>query len=203
MSATVDATIFSSYFGNCPVVKVEGRTFPVKTFYLEDIYEMLDYHLASDSSAAIKNTSTKMSKNARLRNIVKSSRGRQNLVQYGWDDDEVVDEEAINPHFDELLYQSYSVTTKNSLRKLNEDVIDFDLLEELIIYIDKTGEKGAILVFLPGMGDILSLINRLVLLEHFRGALSDWILPLHSSVSTSEQHKVFQVPPSGVRKVGN
>ena len=28
-----------------------------------------------------------------------------------------------------------------------------------------------------------------------------WLLPLHSSVSAGDQRKVFQVPPSGVRKV--
>lgn len=32
---------------------------------------------------------------------------------------------------------------------MNEEAIDLDLLEELIMHIDKTGEAGAILVFLP------------------------------------------------------
>jgi len=33
MSATLDADKFSSYFGDAPVLKVPGRTFPVETFY--------------------------------------------------------------------------------------------------------------------------------------------------------------------------
>ena len=31
MSATIDTTLFSEYFGNCPVLEVEGRTFPVES----------------------------------------------------------------------------------------------------------------------------------------------------------------------------
>lgn len=36
-----------------------------------------------------------------------------------------------------------------SQRKLNEDIIDYDLLEDLVCYIDETYPEGAILVFLP------------------------------------------------------
>lgn len=34
-------------------------------------------------------------------------------------------------------------------KRLNEDVIDFDLLEDLVCYVDETCSEGAILVFLP------------------------------------------------------
>lgn len=34
-------------------------------------------------------------------------------------------------------------------RKLNEEIIDYDLLEDLVCYIDETYPEGAILVFLP------------------------------------------------------
>lgn len=33
MSATVNCELFSQYFGNCPVVKVPGRLFPIKVEY--------------------------------------------------------------------------------------------------------------------------------------------------------------------------
>lgn len=36
MSATIDTTLFSSYFNDCPIVEVPGRTHPVKEHYLED-----------------------------------------------------------------------------------------------------------------------------------------------------------------------
>ncbi|KAL2634461.1 hypothetical protein R1flu_005940 [Riccia fluitans] len=37
MSATLDADLFSSYFSGCPIVRVPGFTYPVRTFYLEDV----------------------------------------------------------------------------------------------------------------------------------------------------------------------
>ena len=39
MSATLDAGLFSGYFGGCPCLAAGGRTFPVATHFLEDIYE--------------------------------------------------------------------------------------------------------------------------------------------------------------------
>ncbi|CAB4273968.1 unnamed protein product [Prunus armeniaca] len=41
MSATVDAERFSHYFGGCPIIRVPGFTYPVKTFYLEDVLSIL------------------------------------------------------------------------------------------------------------------------------------------------------------------
>ncbi|KAK4341799.1 hypothetical protein RND71_037615 [Anisodus tanguticus] len=41
MSATLDAERFSKYFGGCPVIRVPGFTYPVKTFYLEDVLSIV------------------------------------------------------------------------------------------------------------------------------------------------------------------
>ncbi|ETN77796.1 hypothetical protein NECAME_10806, partial [Necator americanus] len=43
MSATIDTEMFIDYFGNCPVIEMHGRTFPVQHFFLEDIIQMLKY----------------------------------------------------------------------------------------------------------------------------------------------------------------
>ena len=40
MSATIDTTLFSDYFMNCPVFEIYGRTFPVQEYFLEDIVQM-------------------------------------------------------------------------------------------------------------------------------------------------------------------
>lgn len=52
-SATVDSNLFSRYFGDCPVITAEGRTYPVSTYFLEDVYEKINYHLPSDSPACL------------------------------------------------------------------------------------------------------------------------------------------------------
>ena len=41
MSATIDTTLFSNYFNNCPIVEVPGRAFPVQEYYLEDCIQVL------------------------------------------------------------------------------------------------------------------------------------------------------------------
>jgi len=55
-SATVDASLFSHYFGDCPIITAKGRTHPVTSFFLEDVYDNLEYRLASDSPAALTNS---------------------------------------------------------------------------------------------------------------------------------------------------
>ncbi|KAK4437453.1 DExH-box ATP-dependent RNA helicase DExH6 [Sesamum alatum] len=41
MSATIDTERFSQYFGGCPVIQVPGFTYPVKSFYLEDVLSLV------------------------------------------------------------------------------------------------------------------------------------------------------------------
>ena len=44
MSATLDADLFARYLGpGTPVVRMQGRTFPVSSLYLEEILEMTKY----------------------------------------------------------------------------------------------------------------------------------------------------------------
>ncbi|CAL1385571.1 unnamed protein product [Linum trigynum] len=195
MSATVDSNLFSSYFGHCPVLTAQGRTHPVTTYFLEDVYESVDYRLASDSPAALRQHSSGKS------GPVDNHRGKKNLVLSGWGDDSVLSEDCINPHFASELYQSYSEQTQQNLKRLNEAAIDYDLLEDLVCHVDETFDEGAILVFLPGASEIYMLHDRLVSLSRFSGSSSDWILPLHSSIASTEQKKVFLRPPDNIRKI--
>ncbi|XP_031390935.1 DExH-box ATP-dependent RNA helicase DExH7, chloroplastic [Punica granatum] len=195
MSATVDSNLFSRYFGNCPVITAQGRTHPVQTHFLEDIYEKLNYRLASDSPAAIRyETSSK-------RGPVDNRRGKKNLVLSGWGDDSLLSEDCVNPYYESSSYQPYSEQTQLNLRRLNEDVIDCDLLEDLVCLIDETCDEGAILIFLPGVYEIHMLVDKLAASHRFGGSSSDWILPLHSSIAPKDQKKVFLRPPGNVRKI--
>ncbi len=70
-------------------------------------------------------------------------------MQAGWGDD-AADAGALNPHYDPDMYADFSVATRRNLARLDENRIDYDLLEELVAHIDASYEEGAILVFLPG-----------------------------------------------------
>ncbi|XP_057764372.1 DExH-box ATP-dependent RNA helicase DExH7, chloroplastic-like isoform X1 [Salvia miltiorrhiza] len=197
MSATVDSHLFSQYFGNCPVVTARGRTHPVSTQFLEDIYEILNYRLASDSLASIDNAISGFRKSA----PVGERRGKKNLVLSGWGDESLLSEEIINPYYIEGDYLNYSEQTRQNLKRLNEDTIDYDLLEDLVCHIDETYGEGAILVFLPGVAEINMLQDRLAASRRFGGHSSEWLLPLHSSIASEDQRKVFSNPPDNIRKV--
>ena len=42
MSATMEDNLFAQYFA-CPRMTTEGKMFPVEVFYLEDVYERIQY----------------------------------------------------------------------------------------------------------------------------------------------------------------
>jgi len=49
MSATIDTTLFSNYFNNCPIIEVPGRAYPVTEYYLEDCIQMTNFMPPPDS----------------------------------------------------------------------------------------------------------------------------------------------------------
>ncbi|KAG5053297.1 hypothetical protein JHK87_005495 [Glycine soja] len=69
MSATIDAARFSQYFGGCPIIHVPGFTYPVKTFYLEDVLSIVksrpDNHLDS-TTCSIPKTTCELSEEEKL-----------------------------------------------------------------------------------------------------------------------------------------
>ncbi|KAK9538545.1 hypothetical protein VZT92_003708 [Zoarces viviparus] len=82
-----------------------------------------------------------------------------------------------------------------------EDVTpDADLVADVIEHIDRCGEPGAVLCFLPGWQDIKAVQEKLEGRPHFSSG-SQMILPLHSSLSVSDQQAVFQRPQVGQRKI--
>ncbi|GMH06760.1 hypothetical protein Nepgr_008600 [Nepenthes gracilis] len=197
MSATVDSSLFSCYFGDCPVITAEGRTHPVSTYFLEDIYERINYRLASDSPAFL---SFEPSRHEILVGPVNNRKGK-NLVSSSLVDESLLSDECTNQHYIPTAYQAYSEQTRLNLKRLNEDVIDYDLLEDLVCHIDETYGDGAILVFLPGVSEIYTLLDRLAASYCFGGESSEWLLPLHSSIAAPDQKKVFLKPPKNIRKV--
>ncbi|XP_034559393.1 ATP-dependent RNA helicase DHX30 isoform X2 [Notolabrus celidotus] len=77
---------------------------------------------------------------------------------------------------------------------------DVDLIADLIEHIDKHGQPGAVLCFLPGWQEIKAVQEKLEARRHF-STHSHLILPLHSSLSVTDQQAVFQHPHVGQRKI--
>lgn len=77
--------------------------------------------------------------------------------------------------------------------------INYNLLAETAKAIDadlsQTQKSGGILIFLPGVAEINQTCRVL------SATSSLYVLPLHASLETKEQRKVFAPPPSGKRKI--
>ena len=172
MSATVSAETFADYFAiyGCAEVEIPGRAFPVEEYRLEDILQQTGYEVQEGSEYTIKPSTG--SKSVRL------SKSALRKLYY--------------PRYDSKVIHSLSI--------INESVINYELLADLLEHIVNTTEDGAILVFMPGMMEIMKAIDEVRRKEVFQTDQVA-IYPLHSTLSTLEQSRVFDVPPVGVRKI--
>lgn len=80
------------------------------------------------------------------------------MLQSGWGDEDGSSTSA-NKYYEAERYDAYSPATRRNLARLNEHVVDYDLLEDLVNFLCQTEDEGAILVFLPGMSSIVTTKN--------------------------------------------
>ncbi|XP_012946325.2 ATP-dependent RNA helicase A, partial [Aplysia californica] len=172
MSATVDTTLFTEYFGHVSVVEVYGRTFPVQEYYLEDCIEMLNFVPPPSDRK-------------------RKSRGGDDDDEDGGDDDE---------NCNKVIGPGYAESTRMSMAQIPEKEINFDLVESLLRYIKSLNVPGAVLFFLPGWNLIFMMQKHLEQTPEF-GSSRYRILPLHSSIPREDQRKVFEPVPEGVTKI--
>lgn len=97
--------------------------------------------------------------------------------------------------------------------RVDETVLNYDLIEDVLSLLatkendvlvppDNTSDlSGSILVFLPGMGEIRALSNRLYGSRVFGNQRRFDIIPIHSSLSPQDQKKAFRKPKPGCRKI--
>ncbi|KAF6766323.1 pre-mRNA-splicing factor ATP-dependent RNA helicase prp22 [Ephemerocybe angulata] len=196
MSATVDAEKISEYFGGCPTLHVPGRTFPVDVKFLEDAVEFTNWTVAEGSPYA-------------RRSNDKYYRGKnrpewtEELVSR--DDEDEDDSTASSLKEGVKLEKRYSQNTVSTLNLIDERLIPYDLITrmlEKICFEDPAyfSMSSAILIFLPGLGEIRRLHDILSDHPHF-GSDAFKLYPLHSTLSSENQGAVFDIPPHGVRKI--
>ncbi|KAL7128647.1 hypothetical protein ABFS83_13G008200 [Erythranthe nasuta] len=269
MSATIDADRFSNYFGGCPVIQVPGFTYPVKSFYLEDVLSILRLDIKKNESAkqtktnAIKTSSLieecrvaldeaidlalsndefdplvelisqtedrkafnyQHSKTGITPLMVFARKGRVSdicmLLSLGVDCNLRCNEgktaytyaaqanqteaaDIINKH-DEKEFTFSEEDHKlidEYLSKVDPELVDIVLIEQLLRKICDDSMDGAILVFLPGWDDINKTKDRLLASPFFNNSSKFAVFALHSMVPSVEQKKVFKRPAIGCRKI--
>lgn len=173
MSATIDTTLFANYFGNCPVIEIEGRTHSVQQYFLEDCIEMTQFTPSAESRKRKRDEESEIG-------VTNDDRNEENL--------------------NKCVRGNYSQRTIQSMAQLSESEVSFELIESILMHIKNQNTPGAVLVFLPGWNLIFALMKHLQNTREFSGS-NYIILPCHSQVPREDQRKVFAPVPSGVRKI--
>lgn len=105
--------------------------------------------------------------------------------------------------FDEAAQGNSNGQVQPVLNNMYEYRIDYTLIVDLIIAISTKQQyvnySKAVLVFMPGIGEIRRLNSALLGERMFQ---QGWVIHmLHSSFSTEDLERAFLIPPSGVRKI--
>ncbi|VFQ78173.1 unnamed protein product [Cuscuta campestris] len=184
MSATLDANLFSSYFGGAPTVHIPGFTYPVHTHFLENILEMTGYRLTPYNQIDDfgQEKAWKMNKPA-------PRKRKSKLVS------------AVEDALGAADFKYYSAQTRESLSCWNPDCLNFNLIEYLLCHICVNEGPGAVLVFMTGWDDISSLKEKLLCHPTLGDASRVLLLACHGSMASSEQRLIFDEPGGGVRKI--
>ncbi|KAJ6433099.1 hypothetical protein OIU84_020182 [Salix udensis] len=180
MSATLNAELFSNYFGGAPTIHIS-----VSAQFLEDVLEMTGYKLTSfnqvDDYGQEKMWKTQ-------RQLV--PRKRKNQIT-------TLVEDALN----KSSFENYSSRARDSLACWMPDCIGFNLIEAVLCHICRKERPGAVLVFMTGWEDISSLRDQLKAHPLLGDPNRVLLVTCHGSMATSEQKLIFEKPPPNVRKV--
>jgi ATP-dependent RNA helicase DHX29 len=176
MSATVDAKKFSDYFNGAPILDLPGRTFPVEVGFLEDAVEAT--HQLKDG---------------------------QEGVSLPPDEDQEYDDFSLNEKGRPVISSpdKYSLQTQRALANMDEYRIDYSLIARLAMCIATLPKyakySSAILIFMPGIGEMRRLQNQLLSTKTFA---RNWVIHLlHSTFSTEDLERAFERPPPSHRKI--
>ncbi|KAH8356580.1 hypothetical protein KR200_007416, partial [Drosophila serrata] len=154
MSATMDLEALSAYFGRATVLSVEGRSFGVRIWHMEEILHVTGYM------------------NWKMEDYFGEITGKEDAAE---------------------LLAAY-----NYNRNEADPDIDNNLIVSLLELLMRSGEKGAVIVFLPGYYDIIMLMDRMEIClpkEKMK------ILLLHSQVESNEMRKAFQIYPEQLKVI--
>lgn len=208
MSATIDSMVFCKFFDGAPFLDIPGRTFPVSSYYLEDLLEATGHIIEEGSRCAIRDDRMK-SETAQLWVTGRGGEKHKKVVSL---EDEIHRQVATED------FSGYSMNTRRSMERVDEKVLNYELIEDILgmLLLDPEGNdsillpegsdpksisKGSVLIFLPGMGEIRALTETLKASRRFGNRSRFDIIPMHSSISPKDQRRAFIKPKTGCQKI--
>ncbi|KAF0687011.1 Aste57867_21231 [Aphanomyces stellatus] len=194
MSATLNAELFQAYFRSCDLITVPGRLYPVEKLYLEDVFE-LTQHVIHEGTKYCRSTENEASSYS-LQVTGRGGRVAKQVLTWHASDLRTKDDAAAQDD------GPYSVHTLAMMDKVDPSVINYDLIEDLVANLvlqNKSVAGDALLIFLSGRAEIRTLIDQLGANRSL--AARCLFLPLHASLSTTEQHNVFNHYPNKIKVI--
>ncbi|CAI0442326.1 unnamed protein product [Linum tenue] len=185
MSATLNAELFSAYYGGAPTIHIPGFTHPVRAHFLEDVLDITGYKLTSFNQIDDYGQDKLWKTQKQL-----TPRKRKNQIT-------TLVEDALN----KTSFETYSSRVRDSLSNWMPDCIGFNLIEAALCHICRKERPGAVLVFMTGWEDITSLKDQLKSHPLLGDPNRILLLTCHGSMATSEQKLIFERPPPNIRKI--
>ncbi|CAJ2503954.1 Uu.00g113480.m01.CDS01 [Anthostomella pinea] len=203
MSATMDTTLFQEYFASknaqgvlepCPSLEVPGRMFPIRRFYLPDIMSSLQQDRSIEFEQLLA--------------------GHPLCEAYVRSESEftATAPETVTNEGSETVTETVTETTKaegsgisDRERRDLQVYVPTPLVAATIAHIcNSTQMEGAILAFLPGMGEIMDvdeILRRRMSHLWFDDESKYKICILHSYLSKEQQNEIFEALPLGCRRI--
>jgi ATP-dependent RNA helicase DHX36 len=199
MSATIDTELFSGYFKQtdeagkliaCPSLSVPGRLFPVKSTYLPQL--MTD--LATNYSPHMLSLLRDDKDTAEYLEVERDFQKEHSAS--GQDADMGV--ATIN--WKQERKAPSSAGEDAILNERQDGLIPINLVAVAISHITKTSDEGAILVFLPGLEEIMKVETALLTLSplgvNFDNNPNFKVIKVHSSLAAGQTEVFDEVPPN-------
>ncbi|KAJ1311565.1 hypothetical protein OPQ81_010049 [Rhizoctonia solani] len=188
MSATIDPTLFQTYFASedgtqAPIAEIPGRSFPVSKYYMDDIIQQLSTIDMPDSSSWVWH--------------------EKSVVEYAEGE---IGPHALAPVTGHPRYLPGVHTDMSQILQKDFD-IPYPLVALTIAHVINKSDDGHVLVFLPGWDEMMALKrilddpSRSLLGVNLTNRSKYTIHLLHSTVPVSEQQAVFDPPEPGVRRI--
>lgn len=203
MSATLDTDLFATYFNQsdepgviipCPSVSVPGRTFPVKENFLWPIMAELERAYGRPIPSHLDNR--------KCQDYLAAERAIQ---KYDTSESLAGEESVIDWKRKPVFKGGNDSEVQTAAEEQAEALVPVPLVAATLAHICNTSDDGAILVFLPGLAEILEtqeiLASRDVFGVDFRDTRKFKISTLHSTTSKEGQAAVFDTVPRGCRKI--
>ncbi|KAG5520242.1 hypothetical protein PMAC_001320 [Pneumocystis sp. 'macacae'] len=200
MSATINPILFCKYFGEefpngqAPSITIPGRSFPVSSYFLEEIYESLKNTFSKKEAPMLFDKDTNL--------YVENEKA---FYFDSYKEEKTIKNEHNDDYNSSIDWSSKNYLSQNHGLSINEKEINISdgLIAATISYIAKTSDDGSILVFLPGYSEINSL-NRVLISGRAGVDFADKskyrIYMLHSAIPYM-QNDVFEKLQPGVRKI--